>query len=81
MRHIFAVESATVSLDFLPDGSEGAAAPEICRLYVIIGVCVKAFVRWYKLVELMDEKEDWIQLSRVGHESMKCRVGFVLSET
>jgi hypothetical protein len=53
----------------------------ICRLYVIVGVCVKAFVGWHKLVELMDDKEDWIQLSRVGHEGVKCGVGFVLSET
>ena len=65
----------------MPHGMQRSMSPEICRLDVVVGIRVKAFVWRLEFVELMDDEKDGIQLPGIGHEGVKRGVGSVLPET
>src|SRR5271156_3845755 len=59
---------------------EGSKAPEICRLDVIVSIGVPSFVGRYKLIELMNDQKDGIELARILHEPVQCGVEIIVSE-
>lgn len=52
---IFVIASATVGSNLTLDDMEGSAAPEICRLDIVISVRIKALVGGHVFIELMDD--------------------------
>jgi len=70
----------TVGPYLTPDGIERTASPEIGRLDVVVGVCVKDLVGGYELIELMNEQEDGRQSPRVVHECVQRSVISVVSK-
>ena len=69
-----------VDLDLVFDDFE-IVSPEICRLDIVFGVCIKTFVRWHKFIELMDDQKNWVNLACVFHERVEGGVRSVIAQS
>ena len=74
------IEPSAIDLDLLLEGIESAVTPKICGLGIIDRIRVESFVGWHVFIELMDEQEDGLELTRISHERVQRGVGIIFSE-